>query len=449
MTLNSNQENVLSKASTNAVKENFARVIVNFNSNRWLRIKNRYAVDTIQKIHNDTFEGAKNYKNKEINEYIAASIILHCMDAWSYFGRAIGSLLNGDTKISRHLLYYSELRSGMSILASQGIGVFNNKHFIIHSRDRCKILTKLRTHDFVWLALNFWIDNLNASSILRETISLEEKSLDIWLDLFGIRSGTKDSILKKFLLSIGFDLQLFNNDHNARDEVSYRPTTIIGTSATNYKQILNEVKVCWQLCEPNLRFGLQRIDQLLLKRLLHITFKATHPDGRSHKQNSREFKNKINNMLIDLGLSNERTNWWQSYFEYDSSSEKVFSFIDGSKNIKEDKYVFGMLYRALLLLRISSAFCEEYTRDNSSLTKSDLDFWWPNIGSNSGLWGAFDDVSYFSDLWEDINLEIENLDLWISREDGEISQFGFQNDNHVSTLRLASFERACLWSLGI
>ncbi len=108
-----------------------------------------------------------------------------------------------------------------------------------------------------------------------------------------------------------------------------------------------------------------------------------------------------------------------------------------------------MLYRSLFLLRISSAFCEENIIDNPSLTKNEFKFWWKNIGFNAGLWSNCHDITYFGDLWDDICIEIENLDLWISQEKGDVNNYRLQNDNKISTLRLSSFERVCLWSIGI
>lgn len=61
---------------------------------------------------------------------MAASVIVHCFDGWSYLGRALEAEMAGDPQTAVHLGYYAELRAAMSVLASDEIGVFRNKHAV-------------------------------------------------------------------------------------------------------------------------------------------------------------------------------------------------------------------------------------------------------------------------------------------------------------------------------
>src|ERR1700722_3788839 len=77
----------------------------------WVGKQNRYAIQTIKRISSDI--AASSIKQRQLSQYIAASVILHCNDGWSYLGRSLGALLRGDPHRARHMAYSAELRAGM------------------------------------------------------------------------------------------------------------------------------------------------------------------------------------------------------------------------------------------------------------------------------------------------------------------------------------------------
>ncbi|MHA1360595.1 MAG: hypothetical protein ACTSRC_20935 [Candidatus Helarchaeota archaeon] len=444
---NSNLQ-ALQNVSSSALKENFERLKNSFKANRWLKRNNRYAKKTIDHIRRDVSTQRSNHKNKDINEYIAASILLHSLDAWSYFGRAINSLLFGNIFIAKHLLYYSELRSGMSILAAQGIGVFNNIHFYIKSKERCSPLRGVGgTHKFVWKALDHWIKNLNATEEVLKIIKLENISLDTWINNFGLNPGMKEKITQKWLGSIGFDLQLFEKDRNARNEVSYRPTTINELFNLDYKNVLNEVLFCWNLCEPKSNYGLPKIDEIIISEFFYNFFKQT--TNRSIRQAIRNFKNNLWLFFNSIGISDERKRYWVDMIsngQHINRVKKIFAYIKLTET-KNINFFLGMLYRALFLLRISVAFCRELI-ESSDISKDDLEFWWSQIGYNYGLWNDHNSIENFSDLWNDIYEELEKISPIIYRSN-RLLQYDIHNNSNISLAKLSSFERVHLWSIGL
>jgi len=440
--------NELQNASVSALEENFKRLKNFFQAKRWLKHNNRYAKNAIDHIKKDVTTQYSNHKNKDINEYIAASILLHALDAWSYFGRAINSLLYGDIFIAKHLLYYSELRSGMSILAAQGIGVFSNIHFYIKSKDRCSPLRGVGgTHNFVWKALNHWIKNLNATEEVLKIIKLENISLDTWIINFGLNPGMKEAITQNWLSSIGFDLQLFDKDRNARNEVSYRPTTINGLFSFDYKNVLNEVLYCWNLCEPKSNYGLPKIDEIIISEFFYTYFKQT--TNRSIKQAMIKFKKNLEQFFNSIGIPNERKSFWIDIISDDqhiNRVKRIFGYIKLT-NINNKDFILGMLYRALFLLRISVAFCRELV-EISGISRDDLEFWWSQIGYHYGLWNDHNLIENFSDLWNDIYEELEKISPIINRSDA-LLQYDIHNNSNISLAKLSSFERVHLWSIGL
>ena len=57
----------------------------------------------------------------------------------------------GDPDAARHLGYYAELRATMSILAGDGIGVFQNKHIIVTKKTEMYFVEKLWRHSHICL----------------------------------------------------------------------------------------------------------------------------------------------------------------------------------------------------------------------------------------------------------------------------------------------------------
>ena len=97
---------------------------------RWLGSTNRYCKDTLAKIKSDA--SARRIRCPlHLAQYISASSLLHSSDGWSYLGKALLSILRGDPHRAVHLAYYAELRAAVSLLATEGIGIFNNRHFVI------------------------------------------------------------------------------------------------------------------------------------------------------------------------------------------------------------------------------------------------------------------------------------------------------------------------------
>ena len=149
----------IAQSSPTGIQVAFNRLSGNFSSNTWLDSSNRYRLSTIQNINTDIASGDINNppNNDALSEYIAASAPLHCLDGWSFLGRALECHTRGDFDSSRHLAYYAELRSAMSLLASEGIGIFQNKHFFVDVNGRCNYIPINRgTHQIAWDALEEW-----------------------------------------------------------------------------------------------------------------------------------------------------------------------------------------------------------------------------------------------------------------------------------------------------
>jgi len=143
-----------------------------FPGGRWIGPRNRYAINTVKRITADAPRRTPpSPKSLQLSQYIAASVILHCFDGWSYLSHSVESLLDGDIATAVHLAYYAELRAAMSFLASEGISIFDYKHFWCDNTGNYNVFCG-STHTVVWQALEEW-----AVSSARRTSSLSERGL--------------------------------------------------------------------------------------------------------------------------------------------------------------------------------------------------------------------------------------------------------------------------------
>src|SRR6185436_17477307 len=118
----------LRTASRQAVRDDLNALHPSLRRRRWLPASNRYITDTIDRLKKDrqtTINAA------DLAAYIAASAPLHCADGWVFASRALAALVCGDANTARHMGYYAELRAAMSILASEGVGVFDKYHYVV------------------------------------------------------------------------------------------------------------------------------------------------------------------------------------------------------------------------------------------------------------------------------------------------------------------------------
>ena len=167
--------------------------------------------------------------SNDLSQYIAASAVLHCVDGWSFLGRALSCHACGDSDVARHLGYYSELRAAMSILAAEGIGVFHNDHCVIDSGDNQQFVRGLNTHMMAWLALKAWASRADSADILTDVIRPNGYPLKQWLEAFGAGPQLRP-LGEAWLTSWGFDLQCMFEDRAARNNpvTDLLVSTVIG-----------------------------------------------------------------------------------------------------------------------------------------------------------------------------------------------------------------------------
>ncbi|HCN82416.1 MAG TPA: hypothetical protein DIT07_02185 [Sphingobacteriaceae bacterium] len=452
-------QTVIARASADTVTNSFDDLHANFGGGSFLSSSNYLSnspVDTIETQANIVPIKRRKLLGKYSCEYIASSALLHNLDGWNYFGYGVNCILKGDNHTSRHLLYYSELRGVMSILASFGIGVFNNRHIIVDSKRKMKYVNaptpitndrsnKSGTHQFTWEAIDHLFGDAKVQMKFLKRISVDSISFYDWLDAFSINDSHKLSIATVLLKRLTIDLNTFANDRDARNEVSYRPYGFMNKFGIAGIDVLKQVHEIWAFSEPIGNDGEFKLDFYLLRELLQSSFKHVHPHEKSFKNAILQYRRRLNTMLNALPLGNERKS---ELLELFCKQETDFYDTLGITDFSDIKFTRAMLYRSLLVSRFSSLFCNQILKDSPSVDKSNLEFWWKGVGQELGLWPAAAIPADFADLWQDFALATEKMQELIQTNPGisiyelieKPSDFGFH---------LCSSSKIALWGTGL
>lgn len=417
-------------ASRTALTNEFSKLKTNFSLQKWLRDTNRLNHNTANIIEAETFS------DDEMKEYIAASTITHLHDAWSFFGRSIIAILNGDTVSARHMAYYSELRSAMSILATEGIGIFSQYHYFIDAdSNSIKLPQKAGTHKMVWAILDHWSKQEKAKNLLFNCIKPYNKTLEEWLSAGGFVA--LNHLSSDMFKSIGIDLQNLAKDHDIRDRLSYRPSAIhVNTHVdwqANYKFITN----IWKHLEP----GFHSLDLALLKQIIDLL------DSTNNIEKNNQF---INSLLEHMNIAEESKEGLSNYLlssEVDDVIIKAINVNDTVDDaIADDCNHLDVISRAFLLLRIATG-ANNLLMQEASVDCSQLDFWWKNIfkSKNIPLENETDEF-IMDDLWSDIeDIALADIEPWINGSIDDLDTM--KRELSYATILLSEGERAMLWGL--
>lgn len=387
---------------------------------------NFYKRGTISKIRND---GRNVSHVNDLKAYIAASAPVHCIDGWSYLGRSLTAMSQGDTETARHLAYYAELRGAISLLASNGIGIFNNKHGVVHQNGMSYLFTvpfrhgtkgAQGTHEATWTLLDEWSQLPNSSNLLADLISYLQIPFETWLVSAGVQTQTLP-VTQYWLKSWGFDIQTFRSDRDVRNEVSYRPSLFRKQSNISLPTLVIFLAEFWKLFEPGQQNRFELIDKYLVRcgvenamRGLGIINQRPIPAA------------KVKNMLNNLNLSPPVVDRLYMFFRRNIDQNDPFIIVKANSNnsIENPQNQFEIISRAVLMLRLATGSMSDIFKQcniNFNHTKT----WWSNFGNRRALWST-QPANGPTDTWVDLEPCIDNLETLI-------------NDNHINDLSQRQF----------
>lgn len=441
MTLTATQVASLAGASENAATSALARVGGYIAQDRWLGAQNRYRKNVTQQLYDDC-RPAGTVHARQLADYIAASIPLHAADGWSLLGRAMASHLRGDGATARHLAYYAELRAAMALMATQGVGIFQNRHFALHADGSARLVSKDGTHQAAWDILSEWATMPKATQLLGEVLRPANHAMIDWIT--AIPGGTAlQPIATDWLLTFGLDLQILSADRTARNESSYRPTKLRLIRECPINDALEFIVDAWSLLEPSETTYFGSIDRHLLRSTLEKAFVAT--EGRTPRQAARRYKTMIE-AVVTANVDPADQALWSRFLSRTAEPEdpKTIDLMREGGNLDEANQHTRVIARGLLLLRIASGAARKSVLD-AGLTMADFGFWWKPFGLDRGLWEEVPEVSELADTWADVGAALTDLETWAANTQPSYS--GLLTDCASACTHLAGMEPVALWAL--
>lgn len=443
--LNNDQKAVLRQASRSAVEAYFSDLGNHFSNELWLVKSNRYLRKTLTHIKKDLTVTPSRINSKHLGEYIAASTVLHCMDGWSFLGRALNAHTNGDRYTAHHLAYYAELRAAASLLACEGIGVFDKRHFIIDASKRCVCVPgNIGTHVFAWLALKHWAGLTRSSSLLMEVVAPGGISLQDWLIKF-MAGPNSSTIGSQWLMSWGLDLKKFSQDREGRNEVSYRPNYL-----KHEKNLtpLNASEFCrnfWELFEPYNYSRFEFLDRHLLRLSLRQAYQGTK--GKFTTKKKEEFDSRIVGLLTVVNPGGLPLQEWKRFLLSSETHPLIEKAAEDNDRGSVSNHL-RVIARAALLLRVATGAVSRLIRI-SGFDGHSFKFWWERVGEDLGLWLPPLEVE-LTELWADVEDGLSALTQWEESNFTNAPSYYSWNQYLAKELDiLCSCERIGLWGLGL
>lgn len=416
-----------------------------FSKSRVIGPRNVYLENTIGKVDDLT---EVNLQIDSMSQYIASSIFIHCYDGWNFLSRGVDALFNGDIGSAIHFVYYAELRAVMSLMANEGIGIFNKQHVYFDTHNVPIIFKKnaggqkLTTHGAANELIAEWAGLAPKKDIIFRFIKVNNRSMGDWIAASGhaTTAGYASGILGDWLKSWSIDLRM-DTDQKLRNEMSYRPH--FNLVQVNINEKLEGLISIWEGMEPTNDNRFIDLDRHLLRIGLEQLFKKVTGKTRRHSS----YTTFINHIFDTIGEPRTQALYrfiLRTEFEDDHFliSEARKDLADANINLDDP---FPMICRAILLLRIATG-CSNLMIGDSAVPVSSLKFWWEDYAFKNGITTANPSGIDTIDLYSDISASITGLRTYVN---------SIQNihDSNIQSLpdlcNMKQFQRVCFWGMGL
>jgi hypothetical protein len=386
--------------------------------------------------------------HRQLAQYIAASAPLHCADGWSLLGRALGCHTQGDCDSARHFAYYAELRAALSLLAAEGIGVFDKRHFVVENVRNCvRIRNGFGTHAMARAALEDWANLPRAARLIGgNLLTVGGKPFSDWLSQF-LSGASFGPIGNYWLRTWGLDLRLMVEDQNARNESSYRPTRLNQKKSLGASISSDFICALWSLYEPSGQSAFENLDRHLVRLMLEEAFKGV--TGRTPAAARALFRKRISNMLSNLMSDDGQRRRWQDFLTRKVEPKDPIIVTESQKKptINDPRSHLQVISRAALLLRVATGASSGLIRE-ARLSSSDLKFWWEALGRERGLWDTNGEPTELKNLWADIEGALSRIRQWeADNSEGNFSLARWRTERAREVSVLGECERIAVWGI--
>jgi hypothetical protein len=335
----------------------------------------------------------------------------------------------------------------MSLLAAAGIGIFDRDHVVVDSTGTCQLLTTRSTHQIAWLALQQWATFNNATATIGQTIRPDDLPLQDWLSAFDTASQLT-FIGASWLEEWGLDLQRLTDDREARNVASYRPTFFNQQTSLDVIRASTFLRNLWAVFEPSGLTRFKSLDAFLLRGSLEQSFHAL--TGKAPAHDLAAYTERAEKCLAALGYATPIAQSWVEFLVRRSqpSDPAIITMAQQTAGVTSTDHHLQVMARAALLLRLATGMSTDLAH-RAGFTGGDLGGWWSAIGLQRGFWEAPDQPTPLTELWGDVAVALEDLELWEGLNPlPSASYAGWHQQQSLATRRLGGFERVALWSIG-
>lgn len=431
---------LLRESSRSAIERSAGLLVAEFSHDHWLPASNQYLKDYPTTVWGPGQSGDGN----EVALYMAATVPIHCVDGWTYLGRAIQAQLRGDSGAATHLGYYAELRAAMALLASEGIGIFNEVQLVIDADHQASTLSKhdkaWGTHRSIWPILNDWGKRKEAADLVGEAIQFDAVSLFDWLQSAG-RESMLRSVGKELLKLWGLDLSRLSDDHEARNLASYHPTTLQPKEFQPAPNDLSFIRELWMLLEPRMGSPFEELDGNLLRLTLR---KAAEAVASGENTQTKTLEKWASDAISKLGIEGSHAEDLAIFLTAPRGEQpSIINYAERHSSPGEPTHHLEVMSRATLLLRLATGSCRRMLRQ-ADITAESLQWWWRKLGTDRGLWNEAPEPDDLIDEWQGIADAIGEIKLDSAEAE---SRYDLLNEFSKPLSRLAGAEIVPLWSL--
>ena len=332
------------------------------------------------------------------------------------------------------MAYYAELRAAMSLLASEGVGIFRNRHVAIGNNCVTVDFSGPTTHAATWELMKTWGNDPSRSSTILDSITVEQRTINEWLLEANISSSVQHLVAGDWLKEWSIDLSIFLEDRNLRNEVSYRPSRIVRnrSSAPAKTEVIDALMLAWDPIRPSADRGGALVDF----DLLALALSRARDRGNLSQAQWEKF--------LDENLTAASASLRNHLKDPASWDHDIFAL---AEDTTVPPKVSAVLSRATLLLRIANAVCA-LKLEQAHVMRDDLRFWWDCLGQECGYWTPGDEPDTFADLWTDVSDSIGAIDV-------EVQTYGSpttMSEVHRivgPSVSLTQHPRALFWLLGL
>ena len=331
---------------------------------------------------------------------MAASGPNHCIDGWGFLARSLSALIAGDMHAARHFAYYAQLRASLSILACEGIGVFDGVNCVVNAAGQLIQIDEisqrrrpLGTHAMAWLAMDAWAHGSGSGSTIAGAITIRKISFDSCIK--GMWPGTSNRLAAHdLILAWGVDLQRAIGDRNARNASSYT-AQVLNPLRQTADETIDFLVGFWDAFEPESGDPFLSIDRHLFRLLVETQHRSINPTSTA-AQLASDISARY--AKLDPRVQATMTAGFLSRAQVPDDP----LIIRHARTRSNPPHPVEMISRAALLLRSATALVTGALFDAGVLVNPDLDFWLLPFGGNLGLWDQSGPPIPMYELWADV-----------------------------------------------